>query len=109
MSLKDIGQASNVAVADTLVYRCATAGEVLPNPDGGQNGKLVVECQSDGEFAIPSVGAEPTCRASTACTPSAPPSPTNGADTSPHFLKDSTDSNVKEYDTAKYKCKEGAM
>ena len=65
---------------------------------------MEVECLSDGEFDVPN--PIPTCRAAAAC-PSPPPVP-NGPESSPHFLKDSTDSNVKEYDSAKYKCQDGA-
>ena len=70
-------------------------------------------CRSDGEFEIEDPryaigGTVPTCRASAACPNSGMPSPPGGAETSPHFLQASSESNVKEFDSAKFKCQDGA-
>lgn len=52
-------------------------------------------------------GTAPPCRATVACPNQAPLVP-NGPETSPHFMLESTNTNVKEYDSAKYKCQAGA-
>ena len=105
-------------MGDELLYHCVSG--VLEDSKGGNGkGKLAVKCNTDGDFEINDQGqglnydiGDPTapvppCRATVACPNQAPLLP-NGPETTPQFMLESTNTNVKEYDSAKYKCQAGA-